>query len=75
MPTNNSSLAQAAAKNSLGTVEIGPAVAMDMTYTAMADAVGMQMHNSVETQHNGQTTATATLAPVCTLIIASFSPK
>ena len=58
-------------KNIINSTGVGPAVAMNMLYVTMSNAVGMQMHNAVTTQLNGQIIANAALSQNCTLIIAS----
>lgn len=47
----------------------GPAFAMDMTYVAMADSIGMAMANAVASQQRAQTLGSAALAQVLTLIL------
>jgi hypothetical protein len=47
----------------------GPAFAMDMTYLAMADSIGMAMANAVASQQRAQTLGSAALAQVLTLIL------
>ncbi|MEA1672212.1 RebB family R body protein [Nitrospirillum sp. BR 11163] len=53
-------------------LEIGtaPSLAMAMTYTAMADSIGLAMENAVANQQRGQVLAEAALAQVLTFIIA-----
>lgn len=46
-----------------------PAVAMAMTYVAMADSIGLAMGNAVANQQRGQVLANAAVAQVLTLII------
>ena len=48
---------------------VGPAFAMDMTYAAMADSIGMAMANAVASQQRAQTMGSAALAQVLTLIL------
>jgi Killing trait len=43
-----------------------PAFAMDMTYVAMADSIGMAMANAVANQQRAQTIGGAALAQVLT---------
>lgn len=46
-----------------------PAIAMGMTYVAMADSLGLAMENAVASQQRGQVLAGAALAQVLALII------
>ncbi len=46
-----------------------PSLAMDMTYVAMADSVGLAMQNAVANQQRAQVITEAALAQVLTLII------
>lgn len=46
-----------------------PALAMGMTYVAMADSLGLAMENAVASQQRGQVLAGAALAQVLALII------
>lgn len=71
MATVNSQISDAVSASMVGVIGSGPSLAMSMTYSAMADAIGMQMHNAVTTQFNAQTIAAASLTQTCALIIAS----
>jgi len=46
-----------------------PAVAMGMTYLAMADSISLSMRNAVANQQRGQVTAAAAVAQTLVLII------
>jgi hypothetical protein len=46
-----------------------PAVAMAMTYVAMADSIALAMGNAVANQQRGQVIANAALVQVLTLIL------
>ena len=48
---------------------LAPALAMDMTYVAMAGSLGLAMENAVANQQRGQVLAQAALAQVLALII------
>ncbi len=48
---------------------LAPALAMDMTYLAMAGSIGQAMQNAVANQQRGQVLAQASLAQVLALII------
>lgn len=63
------SLAGSAAGGSAMALGQGPAFAMDMTYVAMADSIGMAMANAVASQQRAQTLGSAALAQVLTLIL------
>jgi len=71
--TINSQISDAVSTGIIETVNTGPSVAMSMTYSAMADSIGMLMHNAVTTQFNGQTIAVAALTQSCALILAKGS--
>lgn len=47
-----------------------PAMAMGMTYVAMADSISLAMSNAVAAQQRGQVLGAAALAQVLVLIIA-----
>lgn len=46
-----------------------PAIAMGMTYLAMADSIGLAMQNAVSNQQRGQVTAAAAVTQTLVLII------
>lgn len=46
-----------------------PAVAMGMTYLAMADSISLSMRNAVANQQRGQVTAAAAVSQTLVLII------
>jgi hypothetical protein len=46
-----------------------PAVAMGMTYLAMADSISLSMQNAVANQQRGQVSAAAAVAQTLVLII------
>ncbi|MDG5974497.1 hypothetical protein H010_04492 [Hydrogenophaga taeniospiralis CCUG 15921] len=46
-----------------------PAMAMGMTYLAMADSIGLAMQNAVSNQQRGQVTAAAAVTQTLVLII------
>ena len=71
--TGVASLRGAVAGGSLATVGVAPAVAMGMTYIAMADSLGLAMENAVANQQRGQVLAGAALASVLAQIIAKGS--
>jgi len=48
---------------------LAPALAMDMTYIAMAGSIGLAMGNAVANQQRGQVIAQAALVQVLALII------
>lgn len=48
---------------------LAPALAMDMTYLAMAGSIGQAMRNAVANQQRGQVIAQASLTQVLALII------
>ena len=50
-------------------VGMAPAVAMDMTYLAMAGSLGLAMQNAAANQQRGQVISTAATAQVVALII------
>lgn len=62
-------LAGSAAGGAAAVLGQGPAFAMDMTYVAMADSIGMAMANAVASQQRAQTLGSAALAQVLTLIL------
>jgi len=47
-----------------------PAIAMGMTYVAMAASIGLAMENATAAQQRGQVIAEAALVQVLTMIIA-----
>ena len=51
-------------------LEQAPAAALAMAEAAMADTIGLVMHNAVTAQRNMQTLANAAVAVTCALIIA-----
>ncbi|MHB8287057.1 MAG: RebB family R body protein [Caulobacteraceae bacterium] len=51
-------------------VGMAPAVAMDMTYLAMAGSLGLVMQNAAANQQRGQVLSSAAMAQVIALIIA-----
>ncbi|HSI50484.1 MAG TPA: RebB family R body protein [Ideonella sp.] len=57
------------AAGSLAAIGQAPALAMGMTYVAMADSIGLAMENAVANQQRGQVLADAALAQVLALII------
>ncbi|GAA4256342.1 hypothetical protein GBZ26_26530 [Azospirillum formosense] len=52
-----------------------PSLAMDMTYVAMADSLGLAMQNAVANQQRAQVITEAALAQVLTLIITKGTAK
>lgn len=52
------------------TIGPSPAVAMGMTYQAMADSISIAMTNAVAAQQNGQIIGNAALVQVLALIIS-----
>ena len=71
MSSVNTQAIDAVSLSIAGSIASGPAIAMNLTYSAMADSIGIQMHNGVTTQFNAQTVAIAALSQTCALIIAS----
>lgn len=63
-------LAGGLASGSLLTIGAGPALAMDLTYVAMADSLSLAMGNAAAAQQRGQVVAEAALVQVLALIIA-----
>ncbi len=55
---------------SIATVGLGPALSMTMVYQAMADSIGMVMHNAETVERNMQSVASAATGQACVLIIA-----
>ncbi|BBD10074.1 killing trait family protein [Desulfovibrio ferrophilus] len=51
-------------------VGLGPSLSMSMTYAAMADSIGIIMHNAAVAEQHMQTISTAATVQVCALIIA-----
>jgi hypothetical protein len=64
------SLLPAIASGSPVAVGQAPAIAMGMTYVAMAHSIGLAMGNAVASQQRGQVVADAALAQVLAMIIA-----
>lgn len=62
-------LADEAASGSALVLAQAPALAMGMTYVAVADSLGLAMENAVASQQRGQVLAGAALAQVLALII------
>ncbi|WP_371867145.1 RebB family R body protein [Duganella lactea] len=48
---------------------LAPSAAMDMTYLAMADSIGLSMQNAVANQQRGQVLATTAMSQTLVLII------
>jgi hypothetical protein len=63
----------AAATRSLAVAGAVPAVAMGMTYLAMANSIGLAMGNAVASQQRGQVIEQATLVLVLAMIIIKGS--
>jgi hypothetical protein len=63
-------LLPAIAAGSPGAVGQSPAIAMGMTYVAMAHSIGLVMENAMTSQQRGQVLADAALAQVLAMIIA-----
>lgn len=57
------------------TVGLSPSIAMGMTYTVMADTIGMVMHNAVTAQMGMQLIANAATTMTCAFIISSGVPN
>ncbi len=68
-------LAASAAGGAAAALGQGPAFAMDMTYVAMADSIGMAMANAVASQQRAQTLGSAALAQVLTLILTQGAKR
>ncbi|CAO3437291.1 RebB family R body protein [Azospirillum argentinense] len=76
MPDGNSaSLAGSVAANTAIPLGLTPSLAMDMTYVAMADSLGLAMQNAVANQQRAQVITEAALAQVLTLIITKGTAK
>ncbi|MBK3803796.1 hypothetical protein GAY33_32315 [Azospirillum brasilense] len=76
MPDGSSaSLAGSVAANTAIPLGLTPSLAMDMTYVAMADSLGLAMQNAVANQQRAQVITEAALAQVITLIITKGTAK
>lgn len=76
MPDETSaSPAGSVAANTAIPLGLTPSLAMDMTYVAMADSVGLAMQNAVANQQRAQVITEAALAQVLTLIITKGTAK
>ncbi|AWJ85843.1 hypothetical protein TSH58p_20045 (plasmid) [Azospirillum sp. TSH58] len=76
MPDGSSaSLAGSVAANTAIPLGLAPSLAMDMTYVAMADSLGLAMQNAVANQQRAQVITEAALAQVLTLIITKGTAK
>ncbi|AIB16581.1 RebB family R body protein [Azospirillum sp. YIM DDC1] len=76
MPDGSSaSLAGSVAANTAIPLGLTPSLAMDMTYVAMADSLGLAMQNAVANQQRAQVITEAALAQVLTLIITKGTAK
>ncbi len=51
-------------------IGLAPSMSMSLTYTVMAQTIGMIMHNGAETQHGMQQIAEAATTQACALILA-----
>ncbi|OPH17536.1 hypothetical protein FE88_31385, partial [Azospirillum brasilense] len=69
------SLAGSVAANTAIPLGLTPSLAMDMTYVAMADSLGLAMQNAVANQQRAQVITEAALAQVLTLIITKGTAK
>lgn len=72
-PTNAARIAGPLAAGSVVSLGAAPAIAMGMTYVAMAGSLGLAMQNACATQQRTQVLADAALAQVLALIIARGS--
>lgn len=76
MPDETSaSPAGSVAANTAIPLGLTPSLAMDMTYVAMADSIGLAMQNAVANQQRAQVITEAALAQVLTLIITKGTAK
>ncbi|CAO3459402.1 hypothetical protein [Azospirillum argentinense] len=76
MPDGSSaSLDGSVAANTAIPLGLTPSLAMDMTYVAMADSLGLAMQNAVANQQRAQVITEAALAQVLTLIITKGTAK
>ena len=71
----SSSLAGSVAANTAMPLGLTPSLAMDMTYVAMADSLGLAMQNAVANQQRAQVITEAALAQVLMLIITKGTAK
>ncbi|MDQ2106211.1 RebB family R body protein [Azospirillum isscasi] len=71
----SASPAGSVAANTAIPLGLTPSLAMDMTYVAMADSVGLAMQNAVANQQRAQVITEAALAQVLTLIITKGTAK
>ena len=76
MPDETSaSPAGSVAANTAIPLGLTPSLAMDMTYVAMADSIGLAMQNAIANQQRAQVITEAALAQVLTLIITKGTAK
>ncbi len=68
--TVNSQITDAVTQADALDIGIAPSMSMSMTYTVMAQTMGMVMHNGAAAQHGMQQIAEASTAVTCALIIA-----
>ncbi len=71
--TVNSQITDAITQSGTINLALAPSFAMAMTYTTMADSIGIEMENATTTQNGMQITANAAVAQTCALIIAKGS--
>ena len=71
MPSVNDQIVSAVNVANTTTLAQGPALSLDLTSLTMADSIGIEMQNSVTTQHNAQIIGVAATTQVCALIIAA----
>ena len=65
----NDQITDAASTVNVLNIASAPAEAMAMTYTAMADAIGLAMQNATATQRNMQIVANSSVSVCCALMI------